>query len=216
MATLWEGLSEPRRACLEEAWASYCAGSIPVGAVITDGDGRVLVRARNRSYERDGVVSEIQVSPLAHAEVIALGTLDYERVDPHGCILYTTQEPCPLCFGALYMSGVRELRFAARDPYAGSANVLGTTPYLSRKPIRVVPPSSPAIESVVSALAFEFAFRYGQHSAPLWLEPWREVLPRAIALGEATLQSGWLQRMREAGTDAAAVINGLAAILCES
>lgn len=216
MATLWEGLSDPWRACLEEAWAAYCAGSIPVGAVITDRDGRMLVRARNRTYERDGVVSEIQVSPLAHAEVVALGALDYNEVDPHRCILYTSQEPCPLCLGALYMSGVRELRFAARDPYAGSADMLGTTPYLSRKPIRVVPPSSPALESVVSALAFEFGFRYSQHSTPLWLESWREVLADAVTLGEAILRTGRLQLMREAGADAAAVIDGLAAMLRES
>ena len=53
----------------------------------------------------------------------------WEALSPawQACIVYTTTEPCPLCMGALYMSGVRGLRFTSRDPWAGSANLLGTT-----------------------------------------------------------------------------------------
>ena len=54
--------------------------------------------------------------------------------------LYATLEPCPLCFSALYMSDVRKLVFAAADRYGGSTNLLGATPYLSRKPIEISGP----------------------------------------------------------------------------
>jgi len=212
---MWQHLSPPWRACLEEAWAAYCAGSIPVGAVVTDAGGEILTRGRNRSFERDGAAFPVQVSPLAHAEAAALAALDYARVDPHLCVLLTSQEPCPLCLGALYMSGVRELRYAGRDPYAGSVDLLGTTPYLRRKPIRVVPPSWPLLEAVVSAVTAEFGIRYGFAASTawesVWLPAWREAMPESVALAEDLYRSGWLDAQRAAGVPAQIVFDGVAA-----
>jgi tRNA(adenine34) deaminase len=65
MRGLWETLSAPWQASLEEAWAAYRAGSIPVGAAVTDHEGRVLTRAHNRTFERDGDLASFQASPLA-------------------------------------------------------------------------------------------------------------------------------------------------------
>lgn len=214
---MWKDLTEPWRACLEEMWAAYCAGSIPVGAVVADARGRIVARGRNRSYERGGESHRRQIRPLAHAEIEALDTLDYTHSDPHTCVLYTSTEPCPLCLGALYMSGVREFRYAARDPYAGSANLLGTTPYLRQKPIRVLPPQSPELETVITAVAVEFALRHpepeGEAPArPAWrkvLPVWGEVIPGGVRLGEAVFATGWLERMRETWAPAAQVIDGL-------
>jgi tRNA(adenine34) deaminase len=211
---MWDRLSIPWRACLEEAWAAYCAGSIPVGAVVADADGQILTRGRNRAYERDGAVEWRKVSPLAHAEVEALAGLDYAHVDPHACVLFTSQEPCPLCLGALYMSGVREIRFAGRDPYAGSTDLLGTTPYLRRKPIRVVPPAWPLMEIVVSAVTAEFGIRRGTGAAAwelIWLPAWRTAMPEGVALAEELYRSGWLDDQRHAQAPAEVVFDGVAA-----
>ena len=92
---------------------------------------------------------------LAHAELNALLALKADRQTRHAASLYTTTEPCPLCLGAFYMSGVRTLHYAAREPFAGSTNLLGTTPYLSRKPIKVYGPADPDLEALVTALAVE-------------------------------------------------------------
>jgi hypothetical protein len=35
--------------------------------------------------------------------------------------LYTTTEPCVLCFGAIVMSGIRRVRYASTDALAGGA-----------------------------------------------------------------------------------------------
>jgi hypothetical protein len=51
---VWEELSEPWRACAEEAWEAYRRGSLPIGAVVTDALGNVLSRGRNRIHERWG------------------------------------------------------------------------------------------------------------------------------------------------------------------
>lgn len=209
---MWERLSEPWRCCLEEAWAAYCAGSVPVGAVVTEQSGRVLSRGRNHTLDRAGMHGVLEGHPLAHAEVNALIALDYGQSDPHTCVLFTTAEPCPLCFGALYMSGVRELRYASRDPYAGSVDLLGTTPYLSRKPIRIVHPESVQLETVITAMATEFIMRMGVRAGPdVVLGVWNQVVPRGVQLGEALLASGWLEQMRRAGAAVSEVIDGLAA-----
>ena len=105
---------------------------MPIGAVITDASGQILARGRNHS--RDGGPAPVHSHTLAHAEVNALLALNSDHADPHTCILYTSCEPCPLCFGAFYMSGLRELRYASRDPFGDSVNLLGATPYLKRKP----------------------------------------------------------------------------------
>ncbi len=188
----WTQLSEAWRACIEQAWTAYCAGSIPVGAAVTDADGRILAKDRNRSYERDCAPTQVQVSPLSHAELNVLAALDYAGIDPHPCVLYASTEPCPMCLGALYMSGVRELRYAARDPYAGSVNLLRTTAYLNRKSIRVIHPQSLELEIILTALSTEFALgREPRAGAPVVLNAWRSVLPAGVALGEELFRSRW-------------------------
>src|SRR4051794_12741046 len=97
---LWETLTPPWQACLEEAWAAYYAGSVPIGAVITDTAGQILARGRNRMGEQDAQGNTLYGHRLAHAEVNALLALDHTAVDPAACVLYSTTEPCPLCTGA--------------------------------------------------------------------------------------------------------------------
>lgn len=99
------GLS-PKPSRVELAWESYRAGSLPIGAVVADAQGTVLSRGRNRIYERSGEDGSLFGHRLAHAEINALVTLDYERYGPAACILYTTTEPCPLCVEATRMSEV--------------------------------------------------------------------------------------------------------------
>ena len=140
----WDELTHPWQCCLEDAWAAYCAGSTPISAAVTDAEGQVIARSRSRVSVVGPEGSHLHNGRLAHAEVRALLALDYQRYDPpSACILYTTTEPCPMCFGTFYMSGLRELHYASRDPYAGSVNLLGTPPYLPRKPIQIVDPERP-------------------------------------------------------------------------
>ena len=60
-----------------------------------------------------------------------------------------------MCMGTFYMSGLRTLHFASRDPYAGSVDLLGKTWYLSKKPIKVFGPANPALEIIIMAMAVE-------------------------------------------------------------
>lgn len=210
----WGELSESWRVCLEEAWAASCAGSMPIGAVVTDAAGAILSRGRSRISDRVGEPPALYNSPLAHAEVNALVALDYVANDPpHGCILYSTTEPCPMCFGTFYMSGLRELRYASREAWGGSVALLGATPYMGRKPIRIVGPEHPDLEAVLLALLCEERLRATGGADDVLIAVWGADSPRGMRLGRALYASGETTRLREAGVPVAEVLGTLTALL---
>jgi tRNA(adenine34) deaminase len=213
MENLWDSLSPPWRTCLEEAWSAYRAGSVPIGAVVCDENGNLLSRGRNRRHDSINAGAYIHTSILAHAELNALLALPQEGVDPHTCCLYTTTEPCPLCMGAIYMSGVRQLHYASRDPWAGSVDMLGATPYLSRKPLRVYGPSDPDLETILVAVNVDAALGARIGRVEEVLEAWYAVVPEGVDLGRRVFQEQALMRMESVGYDIAEVVAWLQSML---
>ena len=102
---------------LDEARAAAAAGDVPVGAVIVDESGTLLGRGRNRR--------ELDRDPTAHAEIVALReaahTLGQWRVE---ATLFVTQEPCPMCAGALVNARVKRLVYGCPNPKAGAVATL--------------------------------------------------------------------------------------------
>ncbi len=187
-------LSLPWQACLAETWQAYCVGTTPIGAVIVDVSGKVIARGRNHIHDDDAPPSQIGRHALAHAEINVLLSLrpgpETPEIDMHTCALYTAVEPCPLCLGAIYMSGVRTFYYACRDTYAGSANLLGATPYLSAKSVHAYHQPGQDLETMVSALQVEFNLCC--HSGSSWLvDIWRQSMPGGVRLGEALFHSGF-------------------------
>jgi tRNA(Arg) A34 adenosine deaminase TadA len=178
---MWASLAHPWQICMEEAWAAYCAGSLPIGACVTDAGGQILSRGRNRIDETEGEAPYVHHNTLAHAELNALLALQIPYPARESSILYTTTEPCPLCMGAIYMSGVRTLHYAARESHAGSTNMLGTTPYLSWKPIKVFGPPDTRLEAVVTA-DVEQSWHPG--AAPAFSISLARGVPQGVELGE--------------------------------
>ena len=206
---LWETLSPPWQACLEETWQAYCDGNVPIGAVITDKEENILAHGRNQRRGQASRGNALGGHPLAHAELNALIALDYTAVDVHTCTLYTATEPCPLCLGAVYMSGVRQLRFASRDPYAGSTNLLGTTPYLSHKPIQVFGPERMDLELALMALYVDYALQEYGDNANIVFERWSAEVPASIRLGRRLAECGEARRMRAERITAATAFDQL-------
>jgi tRNA(Arg) A34 adenosine deaminase TadA len=81
-------------------------GGGPFGAVITK-DGRVIAEAINTVV--------LSHDPTAHAEIIAIrkASAVLKTHDLSGCVIYTSCEPCPMCLGAIYWSGIGKVVFAA-------------------------------------------------------------------------------------------------------
>ncbi len=101
---------------LEEARAAAAHGDVPVGAVIVL-EGAIVGRGRNRR--------ELDRDPTAHAEIVALRdaarTLAQWRIE---ATLYVTQEPCPMCAGALVNARVQRLVYGCSNPKAGAVATL--------------------------------------------------------------------------------------------
>lgn len=105
-------LPAPMRRALDLAGQAAAAGEVPVGAVVTLGE-RIVAEGRNAMREGH--------DPTAHAEMVALrgaaAMLGTSRLDD--CTLWVTLEPCAMCAGAIAVSRLRALRFAADDPKGG-------------------------------------------------------------------------------------------------
>jgi tRNA(adenine34) deaminase len=105
------------------AWEAYLAGTIPVGAVVTDSDGTILATGRNRMYDAEAPTGQIYGTRIAHAEINTLVQLGTGR-RYFDCTLWTTLEPCAQCVGAAWLSTIGRVRFAASDVYAGAAKLI--------------------------------------------------------------------------------------------
>ncbi len=90
-------------------------GQSPFGAVIVK-DGTVISREHNHVWET--------MDPTAHAEIVAIrkasGTTG--DIDLNGCTIYTTCEPCPMCFAAIHWARIKKIIFGVR---IGDAESLG-------------------------------------------------------------------------------------------
>jgi tRNA(adenine34) deaminase len=103
-------------AALEEARAAGMDGDVPVGAVIVL-DGEIIARGHNRR--------QVSADPTAHAEVEALRMASRQignwRVEG---TMYVTQEPCPMCAGALVNARIERLVYGCANPKAGAIHTL--------------------------------------------------------------------------------------------
>lgn len=102
---------------LEEAEAALAVGDFPVGCVMVAGG---VVVASGRRFNSLGTVNE-----LDHAEIIALrhllaggyrGPLDQVWV-------YSTLEPCLMCYATLLVNGLRRFVYAYEDAMGGGTNL---------------------------------------------------------------------------------------------
>ncbi len=138
---MWDKLEKPWQTCFELGWTSFKKGSIPIGAVIVDDTGEIIAKGRSLQYESEGEIGEIKRHKLSHAELNALlkvSEFDYPNIRKYS--LYSTTEPCPLCFGALVMANVRNLQFAARDRFAGGTELNKKSEYIASKNINITGP----------------------------------------------------------------------------
>ena len=186
---------------MELAWEAYRAGSLPIGAVVADAEGRIVSTGRNRIHERTGPPGMVFGRKLAHAELNALLSLEDEE-DPRARVLYTTTEPCPLCVGAARMADVGGLRYASREPWAGSAAMFETVPYLQRGNLSLLGPEDPRLEAVLITLLVERFLHLKPKVLPSFLKLYEEVMPQATRAGQNVYRSGLLRTMNADGASA--------------
>ncbi len=206
LALQWSDLALPWQACWEEGWNAFLAGSLFIGAVVTRPTGEIVVRGRNHIHDTNVSGGQVGANQLAHAELNALLALGLGHSHVRTYHIYTLVEPCPLCLGAIYMSGVRNIHYAARDPWAGSTNLLGATPYLAHKRVPVEGPPLPALETAVTALGMcrEIRRRVDFYETPM-CPAYQRLLPQGLLLAQQLAQDGRPYAWRLAGLSASQV-----------
>ena len=102
---------------IDQAYIAEENGDVPIGCVIVH-ENRVIAKAYNQREQLN--------DPTAHAEIIAL-TQAAEYIGNwrlHGCTIYVTLEPCPMCAGALVLARMDRLVYGCDDPKTGACRSL--------------------------------------------------------------------------------------------
>ena len=106
-------MSQFMKAAIEEARKGFNRDhGGPFGAVIVK-DGVLLANAHNEVLKTN--------DPTAHAEILAIrrACALLESYDLSDCEIYSTSEPCPMCFSAIHWSRLKKLYFGTtRDDVA--------------------------------------------------------------------------------------------------
>ncbi len=86
---------------------SRARGNHPFAALVTDGEGAVLAEAMN----------DIHADCTSHAELLAvrLASSKFNPVQLRGATLYSSAEPCAMCAGAIYWSGIGRVVYALSE-----------------------------------------------------------------------------------------------------
>lgn len=82
-------------------------GQTPFGACIVR-RGKILAAAHNRVWKDRDIT--------AHAEIMAIrqACRKARSIDLSGAVMYTTCEPCPMCFAACHWARIQTVVFGAR------------------------------------------------------------------------------------------------------
>lgn len=88
-------------------------GNRPMGALIVDGEGKILAQGSNRVYTDS--------DPLAHGEVVVIreATTQRKTIDLSGCTIYASMEPCPMCCWAILEANLSRLVIGGRHAAVG-------------------------------------------------------------------------------------------------
>jgi tRNA(Arg) A34 adenosine deaminase TadA len=106
------------RAAIDLARRSRRRGNHPFGALLADGDGVVIAEAENT------VVSERDVTGHAETNLVRIASRGFDRAYLRPCTLYTSTEPCAMCSGAIYWSGIGRVVYGLSE--AGLRTLTGS------------------------------------------------------------------------------------------
>lgn len=113
------------RIIVEGAKAAAVEGEEPTAAVIVQDDVLIGLGRNTKTSEKSG---------LSHAILNAL--LDAKLnlgLRPKGVTLYSTLEPCAMCFAALIFAGINTIVYGADDPDLGAAEMFKQHPVYGEK-----------------------------------------------------------------------------------
>jgi len=95
------------RMAIEVARRGITAGQSPFGSCIVDAAGKVIACEHNIVWQA--------TDPTAHAEVTAIRAAcgAVQSIDLSGCSIYSTTEPCPMCFSSIHWARIGRIVYGA-------------------------------------------------------------------------------------------------------
>ena len=93
------------RRAIELSTLAGARGNRPFGAVVVGADGTTLGEARNDNTETGDCTRHAEVNALS------IASKSHRRSDFIGATMYASGEPCVMCAGAIFWSGIRRVVF---------------------------------------------------------------------------------------------------------
>lgn len=86
---------------------------LPIGCVIVK-DNQIIGEGHNEIF--------IRKNPTAHGEMVAIedACKQLDNILLEGCELYTTLQPCPMCFSAIYWAKIKCVYYACTNADAST------------------------------------------------------------------------------------------------
>jgi tRNA(Arg) A34 adenosine deaminase TadA len=100
-------------AAVEIARAARAAGNHPFGALLADDTGRILLTAQNT------VVTDSDATGHAETNLVRLASATFGRAELGSLALFASTEPCAMCAGAIYWSGIGRVVYALSEDELG-------------------------------------------------------------------------------------------------
>ncbi len=106
---------------LIQAQLSLNRGDFPVGCVIVNDDEIIATGSRRGTNSKN----ELPGNEIDHAEIIALRQFyrGDAPIDPVNTRVYSTMEPCLMCYAAILLSGIETIVYAYEDAMGGGTQL---------------------------------------------------------------------------------------------
>jgi len=120
------------RMAIDLAARARNAGNHPFGALLASANGEVLLEAENT------VTTERDVTGHAELNLVRLASGRYSEEELEDTTLYTSTEPCAMCAGGIYWSGIGRVVYALSEAKLGEltgADAENPTMHLSARTV---------------------------------------------------------------------------------
>jgi len=95
------------RQAIAKAWEGVREKEAPFGACIVKGN-KVVVLAHNSVFSDCNSTAHAEINAIKHA------CRKLRTIDLSGCTIYSTTEPCPMCFSAIHWAKMNAIVFGTR------------------------------------------------------------------------------------------------------